>query len=216
MQSLSAAPERAAGHQPVLGVAAICELAVTTRTRCAILVEGWSDQAALEALARRFGWSLRSQGILVVPTGGVTNIAPFAAALGPRGIDLRLTGLYDAAEEAHVMRGLERAGLGVNLTQSEAAALGFHVCNADLEDELIRALGTSAAERLLDTQGELDSFRRFQNQPAQRANNVQAQLRRFMGTRSGRKIRYGSLLVDAIDLDRVPQGLYLALACARN
>jgi hypothetical protein len=45
---------------------------------------------------------------------------------------------------------------------------------------------------------------------------VQAQLRRFMGTRSGRKIRYGSLLVDAIDLDRVPQGLYLALACARN
>jgi len=99
---------------------------------------------------------------------------------------------------------------------NQAAALGFHVCNADLEDELIRALGTSAAERLLDTQGELDSFRRFQNQPAQRANDVQAQLRRFMGTRAGRKIRYGSLLVDAIDLDRIPQGLYLALACARN
>jgi len=33
-----------------------------------------------------------------------------------------------------------------------------------------------------------------------------------MGTRAGRKIRYGSLLVDALDLDRVPRALALVLA----
>ena len=33
-----------------------------------------------------------------------------------------------------------------------------------------------------------------------------------MGTRAGRKIRYGSLLVDALDLDQAPRALGLALA----
>jgi hypothetical protein len=36
------------------------------------------------------------------------------------------------------------------------------VCDSDLEDELIRALGAPAIERLLAVQGELESFRRFQ------------------------------------------------------
>src|SRR5439155_12949691 len=112
------------------------------------------------------------------------------------------------AEEVYVIRGLERSGLGASLTRTKMAGLGFHVCNADLEDELIRALGTPAAERLLDSQGELDSFRRFQNQPAQRGRNLQAQLRRFIGTRAGRMIRYGSLMVYAIALDRVSHSLH--------
>ena len=80
-------------------------------------------------------------------------------------------------------------------------ALGFYVCVADLEDELIRALGAAAVEQVVDAQGELGSFRTFQKQPAQQGRTVEEQLRRFMGTRSGRKVRYATLLVDALALD---------------
>ena len=39
-----------------------------------------------------------------------------------------------------------------------------------------------------------------------------ARLRRFMGTRSGRKLRYGGLLVEALQLDHVPRPLDRLLA----
>jgi len=41
-------------------------------------------------------------------------------------------------------------------------------------------------------------------------------LRRFLGTRAGRKVRYGTLLVDALDLDRVPGALDGVLAHVRG
>jgi hypothetical protein len=85
--------------------------------------------------------------------------------------------------------------------------LGFYVCEADLEDELIRALGTSAVEAIIETQREHVAFRSFQRQPAQRGRPLEAQLRRFMGTLSGRKIRYGHLMVEALDISRVPPPL---------
>jgi hypothetical protein len=191
---------------------AACELLIGTNARAVILVEGRSDQAALDSLALRRGWDLTAEGIGVVPMGGITNIGKFAQALGPRGLGVRLAGLCDAAEEPYVARSLHRMGLGSALTREEAEALGFFVCEADLEDELIRALGTAAVEHIIQIEGELGSFRRFQDQPAQRGRSVHAHLRRFMGTRAGRKIRYGSLLVGALELDRVPRALDLVLA----
>lgn len=179
--------------------------------RAVILVEGWSDQAALEALARRRGRNLTAEGIGVVPMGGITNIDKFARALGPRGLGLRLAGLCDAAEEPYVTQTLHRLELGSAQTREEREALGFFVCEADLEDELIRAVGTAGVERVIESAGELDSFRRFQDQPAQRGRGTHAHLRRFMGTRARRKIRYGSLLVDALPLERVPRALDLVL-----
>jgi hypothetical protein len=53
----------------------------------------------------------------------------------------------------------------------------------DLEGELIRALGLTAVERVLDAEGELASFRRFHDQLAQRGRDLHAQLRRFLGPR---------------------------------
>jgi hypothetical protein len=91
-------------------------------------------------------------------------------------------------------------------------ALGFYVCVSDLEDELIRSLGPASVEQVIDAQGELGSFRTFQKQPAQRGRAIEQQLRRFMGTRSGRKFLYARLLVDALDLARVPQPLDHVLA----
>ena len=172
-----------------------------------VLVEGSSDQVALEALADRRGRDLAAAGIAVVPMGGARNIRRFLELFGPRGLNLGLAGLCDAGEEGDFRRGLEWAGLGSNLGRAEMEALGFYVCVADLEDELIRCLGAAAVERVVEAQGELGSFRTFQRQPAWRARPSQEQLRRFIGTHSGRKVRYARLLVDALELTSVPRPL---------
>jgi hypothetical protein len=180
--------------------------------RSVLLVEGISDQVALEALARRRGRELDAEGVSILPMGGSKNIGSFLDRFGPAGLGLRLAGLCDAAEERDFRRGLERAGLGSNLTRADMERLGFYVCIADLEDELIRALGAAAVERVIDAQGELGSFRTFQKQPAWHGRTIEEQLRRFLGTHRGRKIQSAPLLVDALDLTRVPRPLDRVLA----
>jgi hypothetical protein len=177
-----------------------------------ILVEGVSDQSAVEALAARRGRKLRQEGVFVVPMGGATNIGHFLDLFGPRGLRARLAGLCDEGEEPEFRRGLTRAGLGPVLARDDLERLGFYVCVADLEDELIRCLGAAEVERLIAGQGELTSFRTFCRQPAQRDRARESQLRRFMGTRSGRKAHYGRVLADALDLTRVPRPLDRILA----
>jgi hypothetical protein len=203
------------GPRPPLSPQDACCMLRAARARTAILVEGWSDEAALEALARRRGWPLQAEGIVVVPIGGATNLGKFVQALGPQGLGAKLAGLYDLAEARHVQRALRPLALQAELTLPEVEALGFFACEADLEDELIRALGSTAVLHVLAATHELESFRRFQNQPNQRGRDTPAQLRRFMGTRAGRKIRYGSLLVDALTLERVPRALERVLEHAR-
>jgi hypothetical protein len=180
--------------------------------RAVVLVEGTSDRIALETLARRRGRDLHAEGIAIVPIGGAQAIGRFLDLLGPQGLDARLAGMCDAAEEAHFRRGLERAGLGSDLTRAGMEAHGFFVCVADLEDELIRCLGTAAVERVVDAQGELQAFRTLQKQPAWQGRNREQQLRRFMGSGGRRKIRYARLLVEALDLGRVPRPLDRVLA----
>ena len=208
--------DETAGPRPPLTTEAACGMAERSSARAAILVEGWSDQAALEALAHRRGLKLAAERIVILPVGGATNTGRFLHALGPPGLGVRLAGLVDANEEQHLWRNLERVGLATNLSRAGAEALGFFVCDADLEDELIRARGAATVERLIGVQGELESFRRFQGQPAQRARERHAQLRRFMGTRARRKIRYGTLLTNALDLRCVPRALDAVLAHARR
>ncbi|MGH3134751.1 MAG: TOPRIM nucleotidyl transferase/hydrolase domain-containing protein [Gaiellaceae bacterium] len=177
-----------------------------------VIVEGVSDQVALEALAERRGRNLDAEGISIVPIGGAQSIGRFLDLFGAQGHDVRLAGLCDVAEAGDFQRGLERAGLGSDLTRAEMERLGFYACVADLEDELIRSLGASAVEEVLDAQGELGSFRTFQKQSAQQGKTPEAQLRRFMGTRSGRKAQYARLLVHALDLTRAPRPLDRVLA----
>jgi hypothetical protein len=177
-----------------------------------VLVEGVSDQLALIALAERLGRNLEAEGISIVPMGGSKNIRTFLGRFGPQGLDVRLAGLCDAAEEGDFQRALERAGFGSNLTRADMERLGFYVCVADLEDELIRALGGGAVEQVLQARGELELFRGFQKQPPWRGRTHEAQLRRFFGTHSGRKIESAALLVGALDLARVPRPLVGVLA----
>jgi hypothetical protein len=180
--------------------------------RAVVLVEGTSDQLALERLAERRGRDLAAERVAIVPTGGATSIGRFLDALGPHGLGVELAGLCDAGEERFIQRSLERAGVGAGLDRAKMEALGFFVCVADLEEELIRALGTGSVIDVLAADGELGSFRTFQRQPAQRERSIEAQLRRFMGTRAGRKYRYAALLLDALDLARIPRPLDGVLA----
>jgi hypothetical protein len=177
--------------------------------RAVVLVEGRSDQRALETLAARRGRDLVAEGVSIVAMGGAQAIGHFLELFGPHGLDLRLAGLCDAAEEEDFRRGLERAGLGSDLTRTDMEQLGFYVCVEDLEDELIRALGAAAVDRVIDAQGERGPFRTFQKQPAKRGQSYDEQLWRFMWNR---KIRYAPLLVAALDLTQVPRPLDRVLA----
>jgi hypothetical protein len=177
-----------------------------------VLVEGESDQRAVETLAARRGRDLRAEGAAVVAMGGARSIGTHLARFGPAGLDLRLAGLCDAREEVEVRRSLQRAGLGIDLDRAGMERLGFFVCEADLEDELIRAVGADRVEQVIADEGELRSLRTLQKQPAQQGRPVVAQLRRFIGTRSGRKLRYAVRLVEALELDSVPRPLDRLLA----
>jgi hypothetical protein len=188
------------------------QTAETFSARTVVLVEGISDKLAIEALAVRRGRSLDAERVAIVPMGGSKNIGGFLERFGPQGSDLRLAGLCDVGEEGDFRRGLERAGLGSNLTRTDMEALGFYVCVEDLEDELIRSLGAAAVEQVIEAQRELGSFRTFQKQPAWQGRTDEEQLRRFFGTHGGRKIRSAPFLVDALDLAHVPRPLDRVLA----
>jgi hypothetical protein len=187
-------------------------LARVSDSRAIVLVEGFSDQIALETLAARRGRNLDGEGISVVPIGGAHAIGRFLTRFSPQGSGARLAGLCDAGEEDVFRRSLERAGFGSDLTRSDMERLGFYVCVADLEDELIRALGPASVEAVLDSQGDLGSFRTFQKQPAWRGRRIEAQLRRFLCSADRRNTRYARLLVEALDLAQVPRPLDGVLA----
>jgi hypothetical protein len=177
-----------------------------------VLVEGISDQVALEALAERRGRDLGAEGVSVVPIGGAQAIGKFLELYGPQGHDVKVAGLYDDAEEGEFRRGLDRAGLGSDLTRADMERLGFYVCVADLEDELIRALGAARVEQVVEAHGDLGPFRTLQKQPAWKGRPTEEQLRRFMGSGGRRKIRYARFLVEALDLSQVPRPLDRVLA----
>jgi hypothetical protein len=192
--------------------ATLAALPRAAAARAVVLVEGVSDQIAVETLAARHGRDLTAEGIVVLPAGGAGGIARYLRLFGPEGTGARLAGLCDAAEEHIVRRGLAAAGLGSPGSRADLERLGFAVCVADLEDELIRAAGTALATEVLAAHGDLGAFRTIQRQPAWRGRDEAAQLRRFLGAGSQRKLRYARLLTEAISRDRIPRPLEAVLA----
>jgi hypothetical protein len=168
-----------------------------------VLVEGPSDARAVEVLARRRGRDLAADRVRVEAMGGITNLGRWLADLDHT--HARVLVLHDAGESAYVHRTVERVGVVV----------GLHICEADLEDELIRALGVPAVLDVVAAAGELELWGTLTNQPFHRERPASAVLRRFMGTTSGRKIRYAGLLVEAaVELDCVPRPLDELLSAA--
>ena len=151
-----------------------------------VLVEGRSDVAALRVLAPTL------QHTAIVSLEGVTKVGRYVREATP---GIRLLGLCDARE----VRFFERVSLNA-----------FFVCDEDLEDEFIRALGVDRVEAVIEAQGELAALRTFQNQPFQRTRTTEQQLHRFFGTMAGRKEKYGAALAEA--LTEIPRPLRELLA----
>ena len=173
--------------------------------RVVVLVEGRSDKAALDAVADRQGRDLAAEGSCVIPIGGAMSVTRFARILGPEGLQVRLLGLADEAEQEQFTR---------TVTPSDV-----FVCIRDLEEELIRALGVQDTESVLAAEGDLSRFRTFQKQPAQRGKPGDRQLHRFFGSVGGRKERYAHALVTAIRPESIPaplSALFAVLASASS
>lgn len=153
-----------------------------------MLVEGISDRIALETLAQR-----RGVAVSVVDMGGAHAIRRFLA----RYAGARVIGLCDAGErDVFARAGVEE----------------FEVCVADLEDELIRALGPARIQELL-AEHDAAAFRTFQRQPQWRGRPLHDQLRRFLCSSDRRKLRYIPTLVEAaFENDCVPAPLDAVLA----
>lgn len=200
-------------HGPAAATEATARALVKSAAADAVvLVEGISDQVAVETLAVRRGRDLDAEGVAVVPLGGAHAVTRYLMQFGPAGAGLRLAGLCDLGEENVFRRGLARAGIGSPRSRNDMERLGFYVCVEDLEDELIRAIGAGSVELLIDSQGDLGSFRSLQRQPHWRGQPAVAQLRRFLGSGASRKLRYARLLAAAVELDRLPHPLDAVLS----
>lgn len=213
----------AAGHDDEYTIAAR-ELVMASGLRAVVLVEGVSDRVAVETLAARRGRPLNADGVCVVSIGGAMSIRRYldvfdASGSGASGFcasSLEIIGLCDVGEERYFQRALEQTGRGASVDRSGMERLGFFVCEVDLEDELIRSVGVAATLDVLESEGDRRTFQTFQLQPAQRERPIERQLRRFMGTISGRKEHYARSLVDALDLERVPRPLDALLERIRS
>src|SRR3954464_3957230 len=152
-----------------------------------VVVEGESDRAALVRLAERRGRDLAAESVAILPVGGAPALPRFLSSFGALAPHVRLAGLCDAGEADHFRRAL-------------GPSAPCYVCDADLEDELVRAVGTARLEQIIAGQGgaeqnnrgqgELHSFRTPEKQPAQRTRTLEQQLGVFLGNR---KIRYAPL-----------------------
>jgi hypothetical protein len=199
-------------HGPAAATEATARaLAKAAAAEAILVVEGISDQIAVETLAARLRRDLDAERLVVLPTGGAHAMTRYLTQFGPLGAGLRIAGLCDTGEEDVVRGSLARAGIGAPRSRADMERLGFYVCIEDLEDELIRAIGATRVAALVDSQGDLGSFRSLQRQPEWRGQPVPAQLRRFLGSGATRKLRYARLLAGEVDLDRLPHPLEAVL-----
>ena len=162
-----------------------------------ILVEGITDRIAVEAVAAKLGRDLAAEGVTVVPIGGAQAIRRAAAEHESE----RVVGLCDGAEERWFRRVLGAA---------------TYVCVEDMEDELIRSLGPAGVEEVIAAQGELETFRNFQNQLAWRGRPVELQLHRWLRSAHRRNKRYPPLLIAALEPEEIPAPLTGVLEAARR
>lgn len=189
-------------------------LAKAADARALILVEGISDQIALETLARRRGIDLSAQAIVVFPVGGSSSVARYLEQFGPMGEGKFLSGLCDADAVAIFARALSRTGFGQIESEADLAACGFYVCTRNLEEAMIRAVGPNAVEALIEAEGEIAPLRTLQKQAGWQDRPLADQILRFIRSRARRSLRYAAILIDACDSDKIPGPLDAVLVRA--
>ena len=183
-------------------------LARVAGARTVVLVEGVSDQIAVETLAAaaRPGPGRRGRGGAAHGRRPRRSAATCGAS-APTGPAHGSPGSATRARRTSSGAGWPRPGFAQPGSRADLERLGFFTCVEDLEDELIRAAGPALVTELFAAHGDLRAFRTIQRQPAWRGRREAAQLRRFLGAGAQRKSRYARLLTEAIDLDQVPRPL---------
>jgi hypothetical protein len=179
--------------------------------RTIIVVEGVTDQLALTLAARRAGRNFEADGVNVVPIHGAHAMSRFLRQVAVDEPEARLAGLYDMGEERVIRTALERGGFGATLDHRQLERLGFFACDADLEEELIRATGEANLSRLIEREGDAQPWHRFRSQSAWRGRPVDQQFHRFIRSVSERNSRYIRAMVETIDPSRLPRPLRLLL-----
>lgn len=173
--------------------------------RTVVLVEGRSDVGVVQDLLARRG-SDATRRVEIVSLEGVTNVHRSLVALEAEPNPPRIAGLCDAPEAGILVRALARRGWPVQ-DATDLPGHGFFVCDTDLEDELIRALGSDVVTEVVEEIGEGPRFAVFTNQPEWRGRPVEDQLHRFAGSRSGRKEQLARALATRLDDATTPAPL---------
>ena len=176
------------------------------RVGTVVLLEGPSDVAAVRAVAAAYGLTARVHGYRLVDMGGVTNIRRHLEAIRAGSAPVRVIGMCDAGEAQVFVRALQVTAGGLHHA-ADLAAHGFSVCEADLEDELIRAMGPERVVGVLSRLGLAGRLATFQRQPSWRDRPLHEQLHRFAGTTSGRKTLLARALAEALAPSEVPAPL---------
>ncbi len=170
-------------------------LAAAADATVVVLVEGISDQIAVDAMLARSERRL-DHDVVAVPIGGAQAVDNALARFTERD-DLTVLGLCDHAE--------------ANFFADAFAAHGFDgnyfVCNPDLEAELIAAFEPHELEVIIAAQGELKSLRIMQKQAAWRERPFDEQVHRWIRARALRSSRYASVLIEAASKERLPPPL---------
>lgn len=173
--------------------------------RKVVLLEGVSDIAALTAVAETRGIDLHR--IELIDLGGVTNVRRELIQLHRGAAELEVLGLCDAPEVRFVAQALNEIGRPVR-DASDLAAYGFFICQADLEEELIRSLGTERAMAVVEDLRLDAKLAILRQQPAWQDRPLAEQLHRFCGVASGRKELLAGALAAALEPDDVPAPLH--------
>jgi putative ATP-dependent endonuclease of the OLD family len=175
--------------------------------RTAILVEGLSDQLAIETLASRLNVDLDAKAASIVACEGAGSVGSFLSLLGPTGLGLRLLGLCDADWAERWREELSARGLTV-ADRAEMERIGFGVSDPDLEAELVAALGTAPVEAVIATSGRSGELTRFENQPAVMARGLTPEQLLTAFVRRD-KVFWAPRLAAALDLGlRSPRALF--------
>ncbi len=173
-----------------------------------MLLEGVSDVAAIRAVARLCAVDLRT--VTLANLHGVTNVYRVLVQLHRDAPDTEILGLCDIGEVRFVQRALAAIGRPVR-DVTDLPAYGFFVCRADLEEELIRALGTSRTVDVVERIGLGPKLAGLRRQPAWLDRPLDEQLHRFCGVASGRKELLAGELAAALTPDQIPEPLRMLL-----
>jgi predicted ATPase len=170
-----------------------------------ILVEGFSDFLAVRVLAATLGVELDAAGVSLISLDGADVLVHYLRLFGPEGLDLDLRGLCDADHEDEWRARLTQAGISVT-DRDSMKNRGFHVCDPDLEAELLGALDTERVSEAIVADGGQRLFESYANQPAQQGRSTEELQIGFVQTPRA-KIRWAPLIAAEIGSDEVPAPL---------